>query len=98
MSKLLVKPKGRHGRVTKVTPKNAGWTYVGFELHRLAPGETVTGGKEKEKTAVARAAVPNVDIKILKRAMFRSAMAGALVGGALITALAVVLVVVLFII
>jgi 5-deoxy-glucuronate isomerase len=49
MSKLLVKPKGDHGLVTKVTPESAGWTYVGFELHRLKPGETVsaeTGDRE----------------------------------------------------
>lgn len=52
MSKLLVKPKGTHGRVTKVTPKNAGWTYVGFELHRLMPGETVSGGKKNRETCL----------------------------------------------
>ncbi len=40
MSKLLVKPSGRHGRVNHVTPQSAGWTYVGFDLHRLRPGET----------------------------------------------------------
>src|SRR5690606_5157828 len=35
--------------VTCVTPQSAGWTHVGFELHRLAPGETVsaaTGDRE----------------------------------------------------
>ncbi len=52
MSKLLVKPKGTHGRITKVTPKNAGWTYVGFELHRIMPGETVSGGKEDRETCL----------------------------------------------
>jgi 5-deoxy-glucuronate isomerase len=41
MSKLLRKPSGQGGRVIHVTPENAGWTYVGFDLHRLAPGETV---------------------------------------------------------
>ena len=49
MSKLLVKPKGRIGRVSHVTPKRAGWTYVGFDLHRLKKGETVaakTGKRE----------------------------------------------------
>jgi 5-deoxy-glucuronate isomerase len=49
MSKLLVKPQGRSGRVSHVTPETAGWTYVGFDLHRLKPGETAsaeTGGKE----------------------------------------------------
>ena len=36
MPKLLVKPKGTQGRVTHVTPESAGWTYVGFDLWRLA--------------------------------------------------------------
>ena len=26
-----------------MTPESAGWTYVGFDLHRLAPGETASG-------------------------------------------------------
>ena len=49
MSKLLVKPKGKSGRVSHVTPASAGWTYVGFDLHRLKPGETIsadTGDRE----------------------------------------------------
>jgi 5-deoxy-glucuronate isomerase len=44
MSKLLVKPKGDAGLVSHVTPQSAGWTYVGFDLHRLKPGETVSAG------------------------------------------------------
>jgi len=47
MSKLLV--KGGTERSIVVTPEGAGWTYVGFELHRLKPGESVsarTGGRE----------------------------------------------------
>ncbi len=43
MPNLLVKPKGDHGRVTHVTPENAGWTYVGFDLHRLKAGESASG-------------------------------------------------------
>ncbi|GIL01317.1 MAG: 5-deoxy-glucuronate isomerase [Alphaproteobacteria bacterium] len=49
MANLLVRPVGSHGCVTCVTPQSAGWTYVGFELHRLAPGESVaqeTAGRE----------------------------------------------------
>ncbi len=42
MPNLLVKPKGDHGRVTHVTPENAGWTYVGFDLHRVKAGETIS--------------------------------------------------------
>jgi 5-deoxy-glucuronate isomerase len=41
MSHLLVKPNRGKGPVHKVTPQNAGWTYVGFEVHDLSPGETI---------------------------------------------------------
>ena len=37
------------GSVLKVTPRSAGWEYVGFEVLRLADGRTVerhTGGEE----------------------------------------------------
>ena len=40
MSKLLIKPKHGTGRITHVTPETAGWTYVGFDLHKLEPGDT----------------------------------------------------------
>lgn len=43
MPHLLRKPAGENGRVHDVTPENAGWRYVGFQLHRLAAGETATG-------------------------------------------------------
>ncbi|MGE3307688.1 MAG: 5-deoxy-glucuronate isomerase, partial [Rhizobiaceae bacterium] len=49
MSKLLVKPKGDDGLVARVTPKSAGWTYVGFELQKLGPGKIAaadTGDRE----------------------------------------------------
>ncbi len=42
MSKLLRKPDGTHGKVHDITPKTAGWGYVGFALYRLAPGDRVT--------------------------------------------------------
>lgn len=48
-SPLLRKPSGTTGKVHDITPANAGWGYVGFGLHRLAPGESVTeetGGTE----------------------------------------------------
>lgn len=43
MSRLLVRPSGTSGLVHAITPASAGWTYVGFELHRLMPGETAAG-------------------------------------------------------
>lgn len=51
MSGLLLKnhaPDGR-GMVHRVTPESAGWGHVGFELYRLAPGQSLaaaTGGRE----------------------------------------------------
>lgn len=46
---LLIRPTGATGKVHDVTPASAGWSYVGFGLYRLAPGETVaepTGAAE----------------------------------------------------
>ena len=43
-SNLLIRPKGTTGLVHDVTPDTAGWSYVGFALHKLAEGE-VTGGE-----------------------------------------------------
>ncbi len=40
MADLLLRPSGTSGKVFDVTPASAGWGYVGFGLHRLAPGET----------------------------------------------------------
>ena len=40
MSPLLLRPRGTRGHVHRITPASAGWSYVGFDLHRLAPGET----------------------------------------------------------
>ena len=45
MSSLHVKP-GRPsgaGPVISVTPESAGWRHVGFDLHRLKPGQTASG-------------------------------------------------------
>ncbi len=41
-SSLLVKPARSHGLVSEVTPESADWTYVGFQVYRLAKGESVT--------------------------------------------------------
>jgi len=43
MSKLLIKSTKGTGRVAHVTPESAGWTYVGFDLHRLTRGQTASG-------------------------------------------------------
>lgn len=43
MSKLLVRPSSpdADGRIHNVTPQSAGWEHVGFELYRLADGQTL---------------------------------------------------------
>lgn len=49
MAELLIKPAGATGKVHDVTPRSAGWSYVGFGLYRLRPGETAreeTGDRE----------------------------------------------------
>lgn len=46
---LRLRPRGEKGLVHDVTPENAGWTYVGFKLYRLAAGdvaEAETNDKE----------------------------------------------------
>lgn len=46
---LLRKPLRASGLVHHITPENAGWGYVGFDLWRLAAGENAsgtTGGRE----------------------------------------------------
>ena len=54
-SPLLVRPRAAHGLVHDITPEAArtplslDWSFVGFALHRLAPGEAAeaeTGGRE----------------------------------------------------
>jgi 5-deoxy-glucuronate isomerase len=49
MPELLVRPSGVSGKVHDITPRSAGWSYVGFGLYRLKPGETAqeeTGDRE----------------------------------------------------
>ena len=43
-SNLLVRPDTAHphGLVHAITPRSAGWTYVGFEVHDLKPAATLT--------------------------------------------------------
>ena len=49
MAELLRKPTSAHGKVHAITPEIASWKYVGFEVHILAPGDSVdqpTGDRE----------------------------------------------------
>jgi 5-deoxy-glucuronate isomerase len=39
---LLVKARKSGREIVEVTPRSAGWKYVGFAAYRLGPGETIT--------------------------------------------------------
>ena len=45
MSNLKIHPSTDNGRIVHVTPQSAGWTYVGFDLWKLKPGEDASGGE-----------------------------------------------------
>jgi 5-deoxy-glucuronate isomerase len=52
-SKLLVRPrKSANGLVHRVTPKTAGWTYVGFEARDLKKGGRHAGKTGKMEACV----------------------------------------------
>lgn len=41
MGHLRIRPGAKSGLVHHITPQSAGWTYVGFDLHRLEAGATI---------------------------------------------------------
>lgn len=43
MAGLLRKPVADRGRIHAITPEDAGWGHVGFEVWRLAPAEVASG-------------------------------------------------------
>ncbi|NJM28787.1 MAG: 5-deoxy-glucuronate isomerase [Rhizobiales bacterium] len=49
---FLVKQKPGTGRVVHVTPENAKWTYVGFDLWNLAEGGLATGNDGDRETCL----------------------------------------------
>ena len=44
--KIRPSPPDANGRTIHVTPESAGWTYVGFDLYRLRPGQVARGVSE----------------------------------------------------
>lgn len=51
-SPLLVRPAAPYGRVLHVTPRSAGWTYVGFDLVRLRAGEEAGANPDDSETCL----------------------------------------------
>ncbi len=52
MPKLLVKPRTGEGRIHHITPKTAGWIYVGFDVWKRKIGELATGTDMKRETCL----------------------------------------------
>jgi len=50
MAGLLRKPTAKTGHIHAISPQDAGWHFVGFDLWRLAPGEVATGQLEGRET------------------------------------------------
>ena len=69
MADLLVRdhaPDDR-GVVVEVTPESAGWKHVGFRVHRLAAGQTATGGEaEREACLVILSGLADVEVGALR--------------------------------
>lgn len=52
MADLLRRPTGTRGCVLDLTPADAGWTHVGFALHRLEPGDRAAGRVDPGREAI----------------------------------------------
>lgn len=52
MNHLLRRPNGVQGKVHHITPKSAGWGYVGFDLWRFAPGQSAQEVLEVGREAI----------------------------------------------
>ncbi len=52
MPNLKVIPKEGNGRIVHVTPESAGWTYVGFDLHKIKRGQSVGGATGKREVCL----------------------------------------------
>ena len=53
MPNLKLRPLAPTGHVHHVTPENAGWTYVGFDLHRLPnAGDVAHGGVDDREVCI----------------------------------------------
>ena len=52
MTNLLRKPTGTSGKVHAIGPAEAGWTYVGFDCWRLAPGAVAEDRLPEDREAI----------------------------------------------
>lgn len=52
MPNLKITRKPGTGKVVHVTPQNAGWKYVGFDLHRLGKGDAASEKSDSDETCL----------------------------------------------
>ncbi len=52
MSALLRKPQGETGLIHHLTPEDAGWSYVGFMVHRLSKGDEISAYEADQETII----------------------------------------------
>ncbi len=71
MSHLHIRPMAGHGKTVSITPQSAGWTYVGFDLHRLRAGDSAAGQLQDREvclvivTGKGRVSVDGADLGLL---------------------------------
>ena len=52
MKNLLIKPRAGTSLPIDMTPETAGWTYIGFRLHRLMPRDELAGFDDGRETCL----------------------------------------------
>ena len=52
MDSLHRKPTTNNGLVHNITPENAGWRYVGFDLYRLSSGQSANGATRDREVII----------------------------------------------
>ena len=52
MGNLHRKPTSSNGLIHHITPENAGWRYVGFDLHKLSPGQVANGSTGQREVII----------------------------------------------
>ena len=75
MSSLKIRPgaSDAKGRAIHVTPAKAGWTYVGFDLCRLKPGESARGHTRDREVCLVlvsgKAAIGAEGVRVLEKGL-----------------------------
>ena len=52
MGSLHRKPTANNGLIHNITPENADWRYVGFDLYKLSPGQSAKGSTGEREVII----------------------------------------------